>query len=92
MRRHSKSQKPYPLFRIDHDRLHTAFLFETLVTTTIITLVFMLDDVFNRYVERQNMRRAHKYLLHTAATFVCVLTTLYAFLFLFGYGQVLVPR
>lgn len=78
------------LFRLKHGHLHTAFLVESLVTTTIITMVFIFDDFFKQYVERQHISVRMKYFLHTLATFVGVWTVLYAFLFLFGYGQVII--
>lgn len=80
-----------PLIPVDHGHVHTAFFFEALVTTLVITITLILDDFLTEMMEYRNMARWKKYLIHTVLIFIAVLVCIYTLSFLFGYGEALVP-
>jgi len=79
-----------PLFKVDHSNLHIAFFFECLVTTTIISIIFIIDDVFTKYMEKERFTQFQKYVVHAIAIFITIFLVLYTFLFIFGYGEVII--
>jgi len=81
-----------PLFRVDHSYWHTAFFFEALFSSIVITLIFIFDDILSKYVENKKMERWKKYMLHMAVIFMCTLVSIYTLCILFGYGEAFVPN
>jgi len=80
-----------PLFRVDHSRPHTAFLFEALLSAMVITLTIMVDDYLSEHIEKQKLVFWQKYLLHVLIIFSCTLFCIYTLLYIFGYGEAVVP-
>lgn len=78
------------LIRVDHKRHSNAFFFQALFSALLLALAFLMDDLFNELIDESIHGSYKKYIKlssHVLVIFVLSLILIYAFKWIFGWGD-----